>query len=45
MWGGNSAELTYDISFVESPEGGFVTGQTSNFDELGLFKQISRLAH
>lgn len=45
VWGGNSAELTYDISLVESLEGGFVTGQTSNLDELGLFKQMSRLAH
>lgn len=45
VWGGNSAELTYDISLVESPEGGFVTGQTSNLDEFGLFKQMSRLAH
>lgn len=45
MRGGNSAELTYDILLVESPEGGFVTGQTSNLDELGLFKQMSHLAH
>lgn len=41
VWGGNSA----DISLVEGPEGGFVTRQTSNLDELGLFKQMFHLAH